>query len=358
MKTLRLGILSTANIASTIFHGVAQLDNVTAVAVASRTIEKAETFAKRHGIPKTCEYPALIEDPDVDAVYIPLPTALAGAWAVRAAQAGKHVLVDKPFDSAKTVRAIVAAADEKGVVFMDGTHFVHTQRAKEVMRLIGAGRIGRVRGVVASFTVPLELAGDIRKDASLEPQGAIGDLGWYCARAAVAFLGTGTTRDIREVVCVGSRFGEGEVVNNARGVVVFDDGRTLDFDCAFDEIVMRQRVEVVGERGAMRWDGFVVPDEQWDTHTEEGEMKTDVNIDTKFEVETRRAKENGFPLPSGRETVVVKEGKWQAAGMVEEFKRVVDANDGEKRKKWAEEAVCAQRILDAMHDALVERLQK
>ncbi len=151
---MRLGVLSVANIANEVVAAAGYVDGVRVDAVASRSKEKAASFAKRYGIRKTCGYDDLIVDPDIDALYIPLPTTIAAKWAVRAAFAGKHIIVDKPFESEAAVRAIADAANSADVAFLDGTHFIYHARTAAVRDVLRQGRIGNVRGVVVSFTIP------------------------------------------------------------------------------------------------------------------------------------------------------------------------------------------------------------
>jgi xylose dehydrogenase (NAD/NADP) len=119
-STLRWGIISTANIANKVAEAIHKAPNATLVAVASRDLSKAENFAKQNNIPKAYgSYEELLQDKNVDAVYIPLPTVIRAEWAIKAAKAGKHILVDKPVSvSADELREIGKACKENNVHYM------------------------------------------------------------------------------------------------------------------------------------------------------------------------------------------------------------------------------------------------
>lgn len=352
--TLRLGILSAADIANVIVNATKHVPKVEVVAVASRTAKKAEAFAARHNIPRTCTYDELIDAEDVDALYIPLPTALAQEWAVRAAQSGKHILVDKPFASLDALQSIIEAANAAPVVFLDGTHFVHAARTKETQD--NCDRMGTVRVVSTCFCAPISLDGNIRKDASLEPLGAIGDLGWYCSRAAVMYFGVDRTRDIRRVVCLGSVMDDAPgIVKEASGVVMFRGGEKLIVDCGF-ETVLRMRVEVAGTKGCMRVNDFVIPHPQFD----DPGTPTGEKVETVYETEIGKWFDNGFPSVSSFETKIVDEGSFalQTVRMVREFERMIREKDFAAMKRRAEESVNTQRIVDALHKECMRNLKK
>lgn len=132
-KQLRWGIISTAVIAKKFVAAVRLSKTATVVSVGSRDLEKAQIFAQALGIPKAVgSYLEIIDDPDVDAVYIPVPTTMKSEWAVKAAEKGKHILVEKPFMNEEDLQKIITAARQHNVVFMDGTMWVHGLRTKMV----------------------------------------------------------------------------------------------------------------------------------------------------------------------------------------------------------------------------------
>lgn len=346
MAVIRLGILSTAKIASVIAEAANHLSEVRVIAVASRTSAKAELFATLHDVPHTCTYEEMLSDDDIDAVYIPLPTALAIEWTLRAIAAGKHVLVEKPFASLSALEVIINAAQEAGVMFMDGTHFVHAKRTQR-MKATAQTMLGELRNVTAHFSSPHRFSTDIRTDATLEPLGAVGDLGWYCVRAAVVFLGVDCTSALRQVTCIGTeRSCAPGVINEASGVVEFVGGEKLSIDCSF-ETAMRMRVEVAGTKGCIRVNDFVTPFPQWDRPGTPPSMK----IETTFETEIGTWATGGYPGLSVSETITVDEGNYgiQTARMLREFSRMIQEKDEAAAKQWGLETINTQRIVDALH---------
>lgn len=347
MVVLRFGILSAARIAEKFIRSCKVIDGARCDVVASRSERKAKDLAERYGIPRTCTYDQLLQDKEVDAVYIPLPTALATEWAVRFALAGKHILVDKPFGSAEEVQAIIDAATTANVVFLDGTHFVHAERTKYVKKSM-AEKIGKVTKIMSSFSIFTALDGNIRGDPSLEPLGALGDLGWYCCRAAVTLLGTSATREIRTAMCdLGTSEQHPNVLIEAKGIIVFDGdgnpGPSLCFDCDFYS-ALRQTVEVVGTLGTIRITDFVEPEGQY--------MKVagdnDKGIDNDFEVALQRTTPDWYEWVPSRETISVKETYKQASLMIAEFVRLANEKDYTSQHEWNMETLQTQKMLDAL----------
>lgn len=354
---LRLGILSTAWIGTIISHAAAAVPEIEVVAIASRTADKAENFAKTYNIPKTCTYEAMLSDSNIEAIYIPLPTALATAWAVRAADAGKHVLVDKPFDSASGVHEIISSCHRAGVAFLDGTHFVHSKRIHMVRESIQALDPGAsARRIVSSFSFPIfpDSSTAIRADPSLEPMGGLGDLGWYNCRVAVALLGANVCEHIKHVRCVAALHPKYPVIGKAEGVVSFENGSSLVFDCDMTGPV-RQRVEAVTTTGTVRVNDFVLSENR---HNVFDDIRPpDVPMDRdRYEVETTTKLSNGGQMSTAiwpvREEVMVEEKGRPAEDMLRNFVQLArkgqSADNLELRRRWERETIATQTILDAL----------
>ena len=133
-----------------------------------------------------------LEDPEIDAVYIPLPNSMHREWTVRAAEAGKHVLCEKPLglDTAEALE-MADACRAHGVQLMDGVMWVHHPRADQMKRVLDDGSLGRVRRATSAFTFCFDEIPEY--DIRLDPRmggGSLGDLGWYCCRAALWAFGT------------------------------------------------------------------------------------------------------------------------------------------------------------------------
>jgi D-xylose 1-dehydrogenase (NADP+, D-xylono-1,5-lactone-forming) len=190
---LRLGLLATARINAKLVPGAKAADGVEVVALGGRSKERAQEQARALGIPRALgSYEALLADPDVDAVYIALPNALHAEWTLRALEAGKHVLCEKPFttDPAVAERCFDAAAS-RGLVLTEGFMWRHGDQAKQVSALVRQGAIGELRSVRASFAFVLTRDEDVRWIADLGG-GSLLDVGTYCVSAARMLAGEPT----------------------------------------------------------------------------------------------------------------------------------------------------------------------
>lgn len=156
------------------------VDEAALVAVAARDRRRAEKYARKHGIPRVHgSYDELLADPEVDAVYNPLPNGLHAEWTIKALEAGKHVLCEKPFTSnASEAREVDAAADRSGLKLMEAFHWRYHPLAVHVRGLLADGAIGDIEHVEAQFCFPLVLRNDIRYRWDLAG-GAMMDAGCY-----------------------------------------------------------------------------------------------------------------------------------------------------------------------------------
>ncbi|KAL0478953.1 oxidoreductase [Acrasis kona] len=182
---LRFGIISAAGIAEKVVAVMNSSKHATPVCVGARDVEKAKAFASRHKIPRAYgSYDEVIADREVDAVYIPVPTALRLEWVIKAAQAKKHVLAEKPFASADEVKKMRQVCNENGVHFMDNTMHLHHLRTRYVEdNYLNSGdfELNRVNNTF-SWCLTTDYPNNVRFNTKLEPLGALGDLGWYCIR--------------------------------------------------------------------------------------------------------------------------------------------------------------------------------
>jgi NDP-hexose-3-ketoreductase len=187
---LRIGVLGCADIAwRHVLPAIGRVTDVRLVAIASRDQAKAEKFAGRFGGEALEGYARLLARPDVDAVYIALPTGLHHNWARQALDAGKHVLVEKPLTTGLAeAEDLVTTAARRGRWLMDGYMFLHHSQHAAVRKLIADGAIGRPRLFSSSFGIPPREPGDVRYRADLGG-GALLDVGVYTIRAAQLFLG-------------------------------------------------------------------------------------------------------------------------------------------------------------------------
>ena len=241
--TLRWGIVGTGSIANAMADRIASAKAARLTAVSSRRMSSADAFGDRHGVSlRFDDWQRMLESHEVDAIYVATPTSVRESVCVAAARAGKHVLGEKPFANSESLRRITTACLDNGVVFMDGTHFVHHPRTAA---LRGMPELGWVWSVDSAFQFELADRGDIRFNPDLEPYGAIGDAGWYNMRAAVEFLAPDA--ELTSASTMIRRDGETGAAIAGSGVLRFDDGSTSTWNCGFDSgaVVMDLRISGV-----------------------------------------------------------------------------------------------------------------
>ena len=191
--TVRIGCLGAAKIANqALFKPAAVVDGATVVAIAARDRDRASAMASKRGIPTVHRsYADLVADDDVDAVYVPLPNGLHAEWTIKALEAGKHVLCEKPFTAnVEEAEAVAAVARSSGRVVMEAFHWRYHPVAARVLSLIDAGAVGSVRRVEAAFRFPLLARGDIRWQLDLAG-GAFMDAGCYAVHMIRTFARSG-----------------------------------------------------------------------------------------------------------------------------------------------------------------------
>jgi predicted dehydrogenase len=181
---LRLGILGCARIAQqAVVQPAGVVENLELAGVAARDPARAEAYAQQHGVTRAYpSYQALLEDPDIGAVYNPLPNSLHGPWSARALRAGKAVLCEKPVTSnAAEARQLAGVAAETGVAMVEAFHYRYHPVAQRIGAIIASGELGPIRSVEAFFVLPdgILRAGNIRLDPGLAG-GVTMDLGCYC----------------------------------------------------------------------------------------------------------------------------------------------------------------------------------
>jgi predicted dehydrogenase len=202
-RTIGIGILGAANIAErAIVEPARGIEGVRVVAIGARDPGRARELADRLGVPDAGDYDAVLAHPDVDLVYIPLPSTVQADWAVRTLQAGKNVLCEKPLSAnATTAAAIVDAATATGQRAFVGFHYrLHgfTQRLIEVLR---SGRLGEIRRVEFDYSIPhfVIQPGNIRLDADLGG-GSFMDVGCYAVDLMRAVWGDPTVVSAESVL--------------------------------------------------------------------------------------------------------------------------------------------------------------
>jgi predicted dehydrogenase len=245
-EPVRWGVLSTARINQKVLDGAAGSEEVTVLAVASRSQAAAETYAVERAIERAYgSYDALLADGDVEAVYISLPNGLHVEWSIRALQADKHVLCEKPLSrSASEVERAFAVAERSDRLLMEAFMYRHNPQIKRLKTLVEDGAIGRLRAVHASFGFHIGDQGDVRLSRELEG-GSLLDVGCYCVSAARLLCGEPERAQGEQVIG-----GDGVDVAFA-GVLRFPGEVLAHFDCGF---VLDKTEELValGEEGNLR----------------------------------------------------------------------------------------------------------
>ena len=238
------GILSTARIGARLVEGARQTDRAEIVAVASRNEPAAQQFAETHDIPRAHgSYDALLADRAVEAVYIPLPNSMHVDWTLRALQAGKHVLCEKPMER-RPERVVQAfdLAQERGLVLSEAFMWRHNPQTLALRALLDDGAIGAVRLIRASFSFVLDRDPDVRLDPALDG-GALMDVGCYAVSGVRLVAGGEPTSIAAQVVT-----GPTGVDLRLTGLLRFDGDVLAIVDCGLD-VTSRSELEIAGSEG-------------------------------------------------------------------------------------------------------------
>ncbi|UNK20321.1 Gfo/Idh/MocA family oxidoreductase [Paenibacillus sp. N3/727] len=249
-RKLKWGILGCASIAKrAVIPGLQQSKFNEVSAIASRDIDKSKSTAEEFNISKAYgSYEALLEDPDIDAVYIPLPNHLHKEWSIRAAEAGKHILCEKPLAlTASEAAEMAEAAAKAGVILSEAFMYRYHPRYDMIKDLLNSGSIGQIRAIHSSFT--FNNAADAqnvryRKDWG---GGSIYDVGCYPIHAARLLLDQEP-----EAVTVQAFFSSehDDVDMMASGLIEFGNAVSLTFDCGM-WAAFRNPLEVLGTEGSI-----------------------------------------------------------------------------------------------------------
>src|SRR5438270_2478943 len=198
MQKVRWGVLSTADIGTgQVIPAMQQGTYCEIAAIASRSPEKAKTAAAQLGIPKAYgSYEELLADPEVDAIYNPLPNQLHVPWTIKAAEAGKHVLCEKPLSmTLAEARTLLPVRDRTGVKIGEAFMIRSYTQWRRVRELIEQGRIGKLQSVVAAFSYFNTDAANIRNQLECGG-GALYDIGCYCIHSSRIGFGEPPTRAV------------------------------------------------------------------------------------------------------------------------------------------------------------------
>jgi D-xylose 1-dehydrogenase (NADP+, D-xylono-1,5-lactone-forming) len=248
---VRWGVISTANIGrAAMIPALQAAGNGELVAVASRSLERAQEFAAKLGIPRAYgSYEDLLADPSIDAVYNPLPNSLHLEWSTAAMAAGKHVLCEKPLAlNAAEAQAMVEAAARHGVLLTESFMYRYHPQTARVLALVAEGAIGALRLVHAAFTFRVTNPANVR----LQPElggGALMDVGCYCVnvgRTLASAAGAGEPVEAQAYATWTESSVDGELAGSLR----WAGGLLVQFDCALT-LPRREYYEAVGSEGVI-----------------------------------------------------------------------------------------------------------
>jgi predicted dehydrogenase len=253
-STVRFGVLGTARITpAALLRPAANHPDVAIDLIGSRDLGRGVRYAARHHVPRVVTgYHAVVSDPEIDAVYIPLPNGLHGHWIRAALDEGKHVLCEKPLTAsaaeADEVAAVAGrATGQAGLVVMEAFHYRYHPLAHRMLQIVQSGELGRVDHLDAWLCAPIPGRGDIRYQADLAG-GAMMDMGCYVVHW-VRLLGAG------EPVVVGARAKRrGPDIDRAMEAdLEFPAGHTATIHCSlWSRSVLRLAIRVTGDRGELR----------------------------------------------------------------------------------------------------------
>lgn len=247
-RVIKWGILSTASIAQkAIIPALKKSKNSEVYAIASEN-NKSKQTASLFNIPKAYDsYLDLLEDQEIEAVYIPLPNTLHKKWVIEAANKGKHVLCEKPAAlKSDDLKEMINACKQNNVLFMEAFMYQFHPQHQSVKEIISSGEIGDVKHMTSAFTFQLDNKNDIRLNSELGG-GSIFDVGCYCIHASLFIL----NQEPKEVYVSGDIPSNLGVDITASGLLTFDNGSTAGFHSSFEE-PMSNQYEVFGTRGSIQ----------------------------------------------------------------------------------------------------------
>ena len=258
MSKLRIGSLGAASILeAALVKPAREVDDVELLAVAARDPLRARMYAAEHSVPRVHDsYEAMLADPDLDAVYIPLPNGLHARWAIAALDAGKHVLCEKPFaaNAAEAQRVADHAATTPDLVVMEAFHWRYHPLAARAREVIASGELGAIRRIDAAMCFPLFKRGDIRWRYDLAG-GALMDAGCYPIHMVRSLLA-----EEPEVIAAEAKLRAPDVDRSMQVDLAFPSGaRGRVTASMWSSSVLRMGIRVEGEHGWLRVFNPVAP---------------------------------------------------------------------------------------------------
>jgi predicted dehydrogenase len=354
-QPLRWGILGAAEIARKNWKAIWNSGNGVVSAVASRDPGRSRRFiddcqgqAAFNPAPRALgSYEELLASDQVDAVYIPLPTGLRALWVKRAAQAGKHVVCEKPCAaSVEELSDMLECCRHHRVQFIDGVMFLHSRRLERIRELLDDGQtLGRLRRIATSFTFRAAegfFESNIRARSELEPFGCLGDLGWYCIRFALWAMNWKLPEKVSGRVLSQFKHHQSElpVPTEFSAELFFEGGTSSSFYCSFLSETEQWAV-ISGERGHLRVADFVLPFSGNKLAFETGHPVFEVRgCDFELQPHTRR-----WEIPESSHS----DPTAQESGLFRHFARQVQS--GELNALWPKMALQTQLVMQACRES-------
>ena len=246
---LRIGILGAARIAPrAIVSPTRHTPGAQVYAIAARDPQQATAFAHRHQIPRVhASYADLVADPEIDAIYNPLPNNLHAEWSIRALEAGKHVLCEKPIASnAPEARQMAAAATQSGNVLMEAFHYRYHPLMSRVLAILNSGEIGQIRHIDTSMCIPLYRPRDIRWRYELAG-GALMDVGCYAIHLLRTLAGAEP-----KVTTARAWLRATQIDRVVKADFAFENGVTGHIHCSmWSPILLKLGARVIGDKGEL-----------------------------------------------------------------------------------------------------------
>lgn len=284
MRKIKWGVLGTAGIAEgQTIPGMQQAENCELYAVAGRKLEKAEAFKKKFGFEKAYgSYEELLADPEVEAVYIPLPNEMHREWTIKALQAKKHVLCEKPLAPTEAeAKEMIKVAEENGVYLMEAFAYLHSPLTKAIKDELESGIIGDVRFMDSAFVTSDYDVSNIRMRRETFGGGTY-DLGCYTISQILWMLG-----EEPETVQAVAEFSKEKVDVCATGLLTFTGGKRAVFQCGITLATNKDwridRVQIHGTKG------FIASNAEFNQC---GDLSYTVSVNGQAETKTVHARQN------------------------------------------------------------------
>ncbi|KAK1410570.1 hypothetical protein QVD17_37107 [Tagetes erecta] len=345
---VRFGILGCAEIARKLCRAINLSPNSTLHAISSRSIEKAKQFAIKNTLPESVKvygsYEDVLDDPFVDAVYVPLPTSLHLKWAMLAAEKKKHVLLEKPTAlNVEELDRILDACRSNGVQFMDGSMWYHHPRTEKMKEFVSDTNLfGRVKTIYSSSSYlppPQFFENNIRTKADLDSFGALGDAGWYCIGAILWAMNYKLPTTVKALPA--TTFNSTGVIMSTTVAFHWEqEEATATFYCSFLSHETMD-VSVLGSKGSFHVEDWIIPYE---------ESSASFNLTS-----AARFAELHIGWNMKEQVVQVHNELPQEAFMVREFSRLVKGiKDCEIRPDtmWGDISRKSQVVLDAVKSSV------